>query len=275
MEGKMDRIEGAVREIDLLGEQAENDNRLNQIPALLKMILTVWYLFLTVSFDRYDIYGLLSMGIYPLLLFLVYEIPFYRCFRRILPVLPMLLLMGAANPFFDTGVAARIGSIRISGGMLSMATLVIKGFFTVLAGYLLIVSTGIVKICASLRRLHIPSVIVTMILLSYRYISLLLQEAGKMTQAYRLRAPRQKGIHVRTWGSFTGLLLLRSMDRAENVYESMCLRGFDGTGRDNAFSYAVKRKPGVKDYVWFFSWTALLLFFRLFPVFTVVGNLIL
>ena len=49
-----------------------------------------------------------------------------------------------------------------------------------------------------------------------------------MTDAYYLRAPGQKGIHISAWGSFLGQLLLRSMDRAEELYSSMRLRGFRG-----------------------------------------------
>ena len=49
-----------------------------------------------------------------------------------------------------------------------------------------------------------------------------------MSEAYSLRAPGQKGIHISAWGSFLGQLLLRSMDRAEALYQSMLLRGFRG-----------------------------------------------
>ena len=49
-----------------------------------------------------------------------------------------------------------------------------------------------------------------------------------MTQGYSLRAPGQKGIHISAWGSFLGQLLLRSMDRAGELYNSMLLRGFKG-----------------------------------------------
>ena len=42
--------------------------------------------------------------------------------------------------------------------------------------------------------------------------------------AYALRAPGEKGIHFRAWGSLLGQLLLRSVDRAQLVYESMLLR---------------------------------------------------
>ena len=70
--------------------------------------------------------------------------------------------------------------------------------------------------------------LVTLLLLTYRYIGLMLNEVSVMTQAYKLRAPGQKGIHISAWGSFLGQLLLRSMDRAEELYNSMGLRGFAG-----------------------------------------------
>ncbi|MBQ1407612.1 MAG: hypothetical protein IIY88_05715 [Eubacterium sp.] len=47
-----------------------------------------------------------------------------------------------------------------------------------------------------------------------------------MSEAYHLRAPGQKGIHFSAWGSFLGQLLLRSMDRAQELYSSMLLRGY-------------------------------------------------
>ena len=47
-----------------------------------------------------------------------------------------------------------------------------------------------------------------------------------MTDAYHLRAPGQKGIHISAWGSFLGQLLLRSMDRAQELFSSMMLRGY-------------------------------------------------
>jgi len=52
------------------------------------------------------------------------------------------------------------------------------------------------------------------------------EELAVMTDAYHLRAPGQKGIHISAWGSFLGQLLLRSMDRAQELFSSMMLRGY-------------------------------------------------
>ena len=127
-----------------------------------------------------------------------------------------------------------------------------------LAAYLLIASTSIEKICYALRLIHIPTVVVTQILLTYRYISLLLEEAGRITDAYALRAPNQKGIHFKVWGSLAGQLLLRSMDRADAVYQSMVLRGYRGD-----FSYGAKTVFRTKDIAYLIIWSVLFLLLKI------------
>lgn len=267
----MNKLENAVYEMNLLEEQAAGCGRLNNLPALFKILLTVWYILLTVSFHKYDIFGLLGMGIYPLVMFLIYEIPFRQCIRRIRVILPFLVLAGIANPFLDKNIIGTLGECQIRGGAVSMTTLILKGFFAVLAGYLLIVSASIEKICRALKRLHMPSVLITMFLLIYRYISLLLRETNRVIQAYALRAPGQKGVQMKAWGSLAGILLLRSMDRAETVYESMCLRGFDSSGK-KTFQYAAEQKAGTGDYLWLLLWSGALLLLRIVPLIEIAGS---
>ena len=79
-----------------------------------------------------------------------------------------------------------------------------------------------------------------------------------MMQAYALRAPGQKGVHFKVWGSLAGQLLLRSIDRAAEVYESMALRGYQGE-----FTYAVKEPCRWKDILYFLAWTVAFCVIRL------------
>ena len=120
-----------------------------------------------------------------------------------------------------------------------MLTLILKGFFCLLASFLLMATTTIEAIYRTLRQLHVPKLLTNLLLLTFRYVGLLLSEVAVMQQAYSLRAPGQKGIHISAWGSFLGQLLLRSMDRAQALYESMELRGFSGEfrGRGSAASW--------------------------------------
>lgn len=224
-----------MRQLELLSER---DSWLNRLHPLCKLSVTILYIVLVVSFDRYNLNGLLGMCVYPIVLFMLGEISLKDGIYRLRAVLPLVCFAGIFNPFFDREPAFYIrllpfaGETAVTYGMISMATLMLKGVLTVFAAYLLAASASVEKICAALRRLHVPKMIVTVILLIYRYASLLASEVRKMSQAYALRAPGQKGINLKAWGSFAGLLLIRSIDRAQTVYESMQLRGFTGEFND-------------------------------------------
>lgn len=270
----MSKLDGAMREINRLEEQAAASSGLNRYSPLGKLLLTMGYVAVTVSFGRCDLSGLCGMVVYPVALFILYEIPFGQCLKRIRLILPLLVIMGILNPVFDRTPLYRINGFLITGGMVSMATLMIKGLLSVLAVYLLIISTSIWKICAALRSLHVPQMLVTVILLIYRYLSVLLEEAGRITQAYSLRAPGQKGIHFKVWGSLLGQLLLRSMDRAADIYDSMCVRGFENNGGRDAFAFASQTSLRPKDWLWTLGWGAGFVFLRFVPLFKLVGGMI-
>jgi cobalt/nickel transport system permease protein len=223
----MSKIRNAIYEIHHMDTIAAKDQWVNRLHPLVKLVITIFYIMVTVSFPKYEIAGIIPMAIYPLAMFILAELSFKESLKRLRIVLPLVCLVGLWNPFFDK-TPVLIGSLWVRGGVLSMITLMLKGIFSVLASYILIATTSIEKICYALRLIHVPKILVTQILLTYRYITLLLEEVNRITQAYALRAPYQKGIHFKVWGSLTGQLLLRSMDRANAVYESMLLRGYHG-----------------------------------------------
>ncbi len=254
----MSKIEGAVREVHRMESLAEKDQWINRIYPLVKLILTIIYIATVVSFGKYQISRLLLMGIYPIVIFVLGEISFRDALRRLRFILPLVCVAGLFNPLFDRQIFFYVGKIKVTGGMVSMATLLVKGAYSVFASYLLIATTSIEKICFSLRKMHVPAAFVTQLLLTYRYISVLLEEAGRITQAYCLRAPRQKGVHFKVWGSLTGQLLLRSIDRASQVYESMLMRGYQGE-----FRYVSARKCKKGDWFYLLAWLAVFAVLRL------------
>ena len=264
----MNQISNAIYEIHHMDTIASRDQWVNQIHPLVKFVLTVTYIAMVVSFSKYDLIGLVGMMVYPIAGFILAELSFKDSLKRLRIVIPLVCLIGIVNPFFDR-VPIQIGDITVNGGVISMFTLIFKGIFTVLAAYLLIATTAIEKICYALRLLHLPEIMITQFLLTYRYVTVLLEEVNRITQAYSLRAPNQKGIHYKVWGTLTGQVLLRSMDRANAVYESMLLRGYDGS-----FSYMGKDIGiTVPDVIYMIFWLAVFIIFRRYPVFLIVGSL--
>lgn len=264
----MSKMEHAIYEINHMDTLASKDQWVNHLHPLVKFVLTIVYIAVVVSFPKYNIAGLSSMAVYPLAVFILGDLSFTDSLKRLRVVLPLVCFIGLFNPFFDKNIIL-IGNMKISAGFISMLTLMLKGIFSVLASYLLIATTTIEKLCYAFRILHVPRILVTQLLLTYRYISVLLQEANRITQAYALRAPNQKGIHFKVWGSLVGQLLLRSMDRAGIVYESMLLRGYTGS-----FDY-MRDKIHIRrtDILYLLIWLGIFLLFREIPVILVVGNL--
>lgn len=214
-----------IRDMDRLAAQ---ESVVHSLHPLSKLLVTFIYIAVVVSFPKYDLSGLTAMVLYPVLMFQLADIPVRQCFYKLRVVMPLVCAVGIVNPFLDHTPVMQLGSLTVTGGVLSMITLMMKGIFSLMASFLLIAATGIDAICAALRRIHIPDIIVTLLMLTYRYIGLMLDEVSVMYDAYMLRAPGQKGIHISAWGSFLGQLLLRSMDRGEELYNSMQLRGYRG-----------------------------------------------
>lgn len=224
----MDKLQQAQSELREMDALAAKNSPVHQLHPLCKLLVTIVYIVTVVSFPKYDFTGLIVMVLYPVLLFQMADIPIGTCFYKLRVVLPLVCAVGLVNPFLDRTPMMQLGAITVTGGVVSMVTLMMKGVFSLMASFLLIATTSIDTLCAALRKLHVPGVITTLLLLTYRYIGLMIQEVSVMNQAYSLRAPGQKGIHISAWGSFLGQLLLRSMDRAEELYNSMLLRGFKG-----------------------------------------------
>ena len=224
----MDKLNNAQLELREMDALAAGNSPVHRLNPLCKLLVTVFYIAAVVSFPKYDLSALVVMVLYPVLMFQAAGIPVGLCFHKLRIVLPLVCAVGLVNPFLDHTPLMRLGGLVITGGMVSMVTLMLKGIFSLMASFLLIATTSIDTLCAALRMLHMPDILVTLLLLTYRYIGVMLEEVAIMSEAYSLRAPGQKGIHISAWGSFLGQLLLRSMDRAEGLYHSMLLRGFRG-----------------------------------------------
>ncbi|MBP3468126.1 MAG: cobalt ECF transporter T component CbiQ, partial [Lachnospiraceae bacterium] len=166
----MNKMDGAVKEIYHMDELSAKNTWLNQLHPLIKLLVTFLFIMITVSFSRYQLSRVLLLSVYPIVLFIIGDISFADSLRRLRIVLPLVCLAGIVNPFFDRQPIASIRGFVITAGMLSMITLILKGVLCVLSSYLLIASTSIESICYALRLLHIPAILVTQILLTYRYI---------------------------------------------------------------------------------------------------------
>ena len=264
----MNKMEKALHELSEMDDLAAQESPIHRLHPAAKLLSTIAYIILTVSFDKYDLAGIVPMLLWPVLLFQISGIPVRTCFYKLRIVLPLVMAVGLFNPFFDRAPLLMLGGVAVSGGVVSMLTLMLKGIFCLMASFLLMATTPIDSLCAALRRLHVPGMLVTLLLLTYRYVGVMTEELAVMTDAYHLRAPGQKGIHVSAWGSFLGQLLLRSMDRAQELYASMLLRGYH-----DHFHYADIRPFRLPDGLYLLGSVLFFLLLRLVDVAQLLGGL--
>ncbi|MBE6990096.1 MAG: cobalt ECF transporter T component CbiQ [Ruminococcaceae bacterium] len=264
----MNKMERSLRELREMDTLAAGDSPIHRLCPLVKLLTTIAYIITVVSFGKYDLAGIAVMVLYPVLLFQLSGIPVSTCFYKLRFVLPLVMAVGLFNPLFDRTPLLTVGTLTISSGAVSMLTLMTKGVLCLMASFLLMATTSIDALCAAMRRLHLPGMLVTLLLLTYRYVGVMTEELAVMTDAYHLRAPGQRGIHRSAWGSFLGQLLLRSMDRAGELYTGMQLRGFRGE-----FHYAAAAPCTPGDAVYLIICAGAFLLCRLVNVAQLLGSL--
>lgn len=249
----MTAIEQHLKEFDKVHFLQKRNQWMNRLHPLVKLDLTILYIILLVSCGKYQLFPIILFSIYPFMMFNFADLSLRDALYRVRMILPFVMMVGIFNPLIDRQPFLKIAEITINAGFISMLTLMLKGLYAVLSAYLLIATTTMQDICHALRMLHVPKILVTVILLIERYIYILGQEAERIMTAYRLRAPSQNGIHYKAWGSLVGQWLIRSMERAQLVYESMTLRGYRETFYDTKL-----RKLSAMDWCILSIWVVVL-----------------
>jgi cobalt/nickel transport system permease protein len=260
---------GAAAGIDRLEQLAMADSPVHRLHPMAKLITAFAYIAAVVSFPSRDVSGLVPFLLFPVILMSLSGTPYKPLLGRLLIALPFSLMGGISNLIFVRDTAFYVGSFAVSGGMVSFVSIMLKTLLTVLFVLVLIATTPFEELSRQLTRLRIPEIICLQLVMTYRYLSLLLGEAASMFTAYTLRAGGGKGIRMKDMGSFLGQLILRSADRADRVYQAMKCRGFEGV-------YRGKTRGGFRSADWIYTVTLPLamLVLRLFNLSLFFGNLV-
>lgn len=124
-----------------------------------------------------------------------------------------------------------IGPLSLSERGLTYAfLLMLKGNAIYGAMIALLGTSSIVKLGHALHHLRVPDRLVQLFFFSYRYISVLHDEYGRIRRALKIRCFRARtNIHsYRTFAYVIGMLFLNSYDRSHRIYRAMLCRGFCG-----------------------------------------------
>lgn len=265
----MSSVATGLSTVDRLDRLARQDTVIHRVDPRAKVFATAVFVVCVVSFDRYEVLGLVPFALFPVVLAAEGDIPFGFLGRLLLAVSPFALLVGAFNPLLDRELVTLAGGVEIAGGWVSYASILLRFLLTAAAALVLTATTSFAGVCLALERFRVPDVLVTQLLLLYRYIFVLGDEALRMGRARSLRAVGRRGTGLRVYAQMLGQLLLRTFARAQRVYKAMTCRGFDGRVR-----IARRLHLRVTDVVFAAGWSAAFVLFRLVDVTTLIGDLV-
>jgi len=169
--------------------------------------------------------------------------------RKMLAVLPFITLMAVFLPFLHRGPElwklAPLGDVAISReGLHLFSNVVLKASLAVLTMLILTSSTPFTQLLRGLETLRVPRITLVTLSFLYRYLFLLVDEAERL-----LMARNSRKIHLGKWAGARSLsyvvavLFIRTYERGERIYESMCARGFDGS-----IAVLESSRPRARDY---------------------------
>lgn len=222
-----------------------------------------------VSFSRYAVAPLLPFFAFPMLAATWARLPLRFLARKVMLVVPVALLIALPNPFFDRESILRVAGVGISGGWVSLVSILLRAMLATAAAVTLVGVTGFPAICGALERLGMPKVLAVQLLFLYRYLTVLGEEAIRMSTAREMRAAG-RSLSLRLYGVLVGRLLVRTWDRAERIHLAMCARGFVGE-----FNVGPRTAIGVREWVFVGTCCAAFAMLRFVDVGRVVGSLVL
>lgn len=265
----MASLQSAVLDLKSLDLLSNGKSSIHRLDARAKVLVTLFFILCVVSYDRYALTALFPYFIFPVVIVSLSGLPPLFIIRKIILFSPFVLVVGIFNPFLDREILLQLGPLGISGGWISFASILTRSVLTVGAGFVLVGVTGFTAVCQALERLGMPQVFAVQLLFLYRYITVLTEESDRASRARELRSCGKKGLGIRSFGSMTGHLLLRTWQRSERIYMAMLARGFNGQFHANRSSCF-----GAAEVRFVLAWSVLFIFLRQQNASQLLGSLI-
>jgi len=135
-------------------------------------------------------------------------------------------------PFSQPGRAVlTLGPLTMSReGLLLALAITIKSNAIILAVIALLATCTVFTLVHALRHLRVPDKLVHLFFFTFRYLQVIHGEYLRLRAAMRVRCfrPRTDMHTYRSLAYLAGMLIVRSFDRSERVFQAMLCRGYDG-----------------------------------------------
>lgn len=215
------------------------DSAIHRMDPRAKVAATLLFIVTVVSFPKYAVTGLLPFFLFPVLLMVFADIPAGLILKKVLVVSPFAAFIGIFNPVFDTQPMFLWNGLVITAGWTSFTSIMVKFVLTISAALILVATTSFPGVCFALRKLGMPQIFISQLLFLYRYLFVLMEEAMRLFRAHELRSFHRGRPDIGMFVRLTGLLFIRTIERAERIFQAMLARGFTGEIRP-ARSYSIR-----------------------------------
>lgn len=226
-----------------LNRYLEGESRLHRADARVKLITALGFIFALASIPPGK---WLAFGAMLALVWLaagVSGVGLPRILLRSLVALPFILIAlptvftRAGVPLFEIDLAL-FTAAATREGLEFFASVLLKSWGSVTAAVVLTATTPALRLLEALRALRMPAILVAIVMLMYRYLFVLVDEAQRMMRARAARSAavgRKSGgtliWRAKSAGGMAGSLFIRTLDRSERIYMAMLARGYDGSLR--------------------------------------------
>lgn len=195
----------------------------HRLPPVVKILLAISIIIAgaAIPITFWPAYGVLGCAVFAG--HSIARVPMSYLIKRLLIFFPFILSMAISLPL----------SQGFERGWDLMLTILFRGLLAFLVSLWLVNVMPFEQLLVTLRRLKVPAVIVAILAFMYRYVFVIWDELDRMRIAWKSRAFGEGSLLFRwkTLARMLGMLLIRSLGRAERIHGAMRSRGWDGQVR--------------------------------------------
>ncbi len=213
-----------------IDQHASLESPIHRLDPRAKIIAFLALIFSFVFLEEIQL-ALVGLGI-SVLIMLASKLPAKFIAHRIKWVLLFLFPLLFILPLTTEGTAMfSIAGFSFTYEGLEYASLILtRGTAAIILAAVMLGSMRFDTTIKALYMLKVPSTLVQMLMFTYRYIFVIIDEFQMMWKAVAAKGFRLKtskyGLSI--LGNLIGMLILKSYDRAERVYQSMVAKGYTG-----------------------------------------------
>jgi cobalt/nickel transport system permease protein len=177
------------------------------------------------------------------------RLPWKKVLAKLLLVNSFVVFLWLVLPFTYPGDPIwRLGPfIATRQGLIFTALITVKSNAIIIGLIALVATVPVITLGQALHHLRLPDKLCHLLLFTYRYLYVFELEFQRLVQAMKIRGfqPRTNLHTYRSYAYLAAMLLVRSYDRADRVFQAMLCRGFRGVfyslqtfswqGRDGVF----------------------------------------